>query len=87
MATVTRVPSKAPTDGAVSSWPSAAGNDRCPRCGGLMIAEPGPESLDDMGLRDYLVRRCVQCGEVIDPVILMNRRQASHRIEQARDHE
>jgi hypothetical protein len=26
-------------------------------------------------LSDYTVQRCVQCGEVIDPVIQQNRRQ------------
>ena len=34
---------------------------RCSRCGGFMMTEP-----DEM-------RRCVQCGERIDPVILQNR--------------
>jgi hypothetical protein len=41
--------------------------DRCARCHGLMIAEWS----DD--LSEYVGRRCVQCGEVIDPVILHNR--------------
>jgi len=40
---------------------------RCPRCNGLMISEWS----DD--LSDYAGRRCVQCGELIDPVILHNR--------------
>jgi hypothetical protein len=26
-------------------------------------------------LSDYTVQRCVQCGEVMDPVFLQNRRQ------------
>lgn len=42
--------------------------DRCPRCGGLMVAEWCQE------LSNYSAQRCVQCGELIDPVILENRR-------------
>jgi hypothetical protein len=41
--------------------------DRCPRCSGLMVAEWCED------LSDYRAQRCVQCGEVIDPVILRNR--------------
>ena len=43
--------------------------DRCPRCSGLMVAEWCQD------LSGYTAQRCVQCGEVIDPVILQNRRQ------------
>jgi hypothetical protein len=43
--------------------------DRCPRCSGLMVAEWCED------LSDYCAQRCVQCGEVIDAVILKNRRQ------------
>ena len=42
--------------------------DRCPRCSGLMVAEWCED------LSDYTGRRCVQCGELIDPVIMQNRR-------------
>ena len=41
--------------------------DRCPRCTGMMVAEWCED------LSDYRAQRCVQCGEVIDPVILHNR--------------
>ena len=41
--------------------------DRCPRCGGLMVAEWCED------LSDYRAQRCVQCGEIVDPVILRNR--------------
>jgi hypothetical protein len=43
--------------------------DRCPRCNGLMVAEWCQD------LSDHRAQRCVQCGEVIDPVILENRLQ------------
>ena len=42
--------------------------DRCPRCNGLMVAQWCED------LSDYSGRRCVQCGELIDPVIMQNRR-------------
>ena len=38
----------------------------CARCGGLMVTEQHV---------DLSAQRCVQCGEVIDPVILQNRRR------------
>ena len=43
--------------------------DRCPRCSGLMVAAWCPDLSDDT------IQRCVQCGEMIDPVILQNRRE------------
>ena len=54
----------------------------CHRCGGLMLAE----QYDD--LHDYSEQavssgwRCVNCGAVLDPVILANRHQSSGRIAQ-----
>lgn len=47
---------------------------RCSRCMGLMIVEGAFDSIVGAGHADCLVRRCVQCGEVVDPVILQNRR-------------
>ena len=49
------------------SWARIYNTDRCPRCSGLMVAEWCED------LSDYTAQRCVQCGEVIDPVILRNR--------------
>jgi hypothetical protein len=36
----------------------------CSRCGGLMVIEP---------CLDFQVQRCVQCGDIVDPVIVQNR--------------
>jgi Zn ribbon nucleic-acid-binding protein len=47
---------------------------RCPRCSGLMVAEWYQD------LSDYTAQRCVQCGEIVDPVILQNRRQCGMTI-------
>lgn len=46
----------------------------CSRCQGLMVAEQGFDSLVGTGPADVPLQRCVQCGEVIDQVILQNRR-------------
>ncbi|HKO30211.1 MAG TPA: hypothetical protein VJU54_03670 [Nitrospiraceae bacterium] len=42
--------------------------NRCPRCGGLMVHEWGADPMENAG------QRCVQCGELVDSVILENRR-------------
>ena len=51
-----------------------AGQTRCCRCEGLMVVEQCSDLTGDAGHLDCQARRCVQCGEVIDPVILQNRR-------------
>ncbi len=56
-------------------WAQALDTARCPRCGGLMVVEPFADILEDRAHPDLAARRCVQCGEVIDPVILQNRRR------------
>jgi len=53
------------------SWSRIDKTDRCPRCSGLMVAEWCVD------LSDYSSQRCVQCGELIDPVIIQNRRLSS----------
>jgi hypothetical protein len=39
-----------------------------------MVGEQGCAATIDTGEAIVFLRRCVQCGEVIDPVILKNRR-------------
>jgi hypothetical protein len=46
----------------------------CVRCGGLMVPEFCMDLLNSTGELDCEARRCVQCGEVVDPLILQNRR-------------
>ena len=50
------------------SSPLVRSTDRCPRCGGLMVHEWGAD------LMGHASQRCVLCGELIDSVILENRR-------------
>ena len=46
---------------------------KCLRCGGLLVAESCTDFWDDAG--NLAVRRCVQCGEFVDQVILQNRQR------------
>ena len=45
----------------------------CTRCGGLMVSDFCMDLLNNTGELEFAAKRCVQCGEVIDPVILRNR--------------
>lgn len=47
---------------------------RCSRCTGLMVVEQGFDSMLGSSEADVLLRRCVQCGDIVDLVILQNRR-------------
>ena len=46
----------------------------CTRCGGLMVNDFCADLLNSTGELECAPKRCVQCGEVVDPVILRNRR-------------
>ncbi|MEO5630781.1 MAG: hypothetical protein ABIQ24_05390 [Nitrospiraceae bacterium] len=45
----------------------------CTRCGGLMVDDLCMDLLNSFGESKFVAKRCVQCGEVVDPVILSNR--------------
>ena len=45
----------------------------CTRCGGLMVQDFCLNVLGNIGESEFAAKRCVQCGEVVDPVILRNR--------------
>lgn len=45
----------------------------CTRCGGLMVVDHCFDVLGDTGEIDCNVLRCIQCGDLVDPVILKNR--------------
>jgi hypothetical protein len=55
-------------------WFPTACRMSCVRCGGLMVREFCMDLLSSTGELDCAARRCVQCGEVVDPLILQNRR-------------
>ena len=49
------------------------GNRCCHRCGELLVGEFCTDLLSSTGELEFLTSRCVQCGELVDPVILRNR--------------
>lgn len=48
-------------------------HDACTRCGGLLVVDDCFDVLGDAGEIDCRVLRCIQCGDLTDPVILRNR--------------
>jgi len=48
---------------------------RCPRCKGLMVRERFQDIGDDTGQIYFEGLRCLVCGEILDPVIVANRKQ------------
>ena len=46
----------------------------CTRCGGLMVTDFYMDLLFCIGETEFSSQRCVQCGEIVDPVILHNRK-------------
>ena len=46
----------------------------CLRCGGLMVKEVSMDLWNSTSELECATRRCVQCGDIVDPVILRNRR-------------
>lgn len=56
----------------------------CPRCLGLMTKAFFADLEDDTGEYGFWALRCMQCGEVIDPIILRNRVAAMRRVYKGR---
>ena len=54
--------------------PSEASHEStCARCGGLMVTDFYMDLISCIGETELAAQRCVQCGEIVDPVILPNR--------------
>lgn len=51
----------------------ARNKSTCARCGGLMVTDFCMDLLFCIGETEFAAKRCVQCGEIVDPVILRNR--------------
>jgi hypothetical protein len=47
----------------------------CVRCGGYMTTGRYIDLQDDTGQIEFEAERCVQCGDVVDPIIRRNRAQ------------
>lgn len=52
-----------------TSHPSSA----CRRCGGMLVNEQCVDLAGSEGGARFWATRCVQCGDLLDPVILRNR--------------
>ena len=50
------------------------GRSACSRCGGFMVNDLSMAVLHSTSDLEFVAKRCVQCGEVVDPVIERNRR-------------
>ncbi len=57
-------------------WNEFANATSCSRCGGLMVIEQGFDLVKGGSRLDSRALRCVQCGELIDSVILQNRHRS-----------
>lgn len=53
--------------------PSPPHANSCIRCGGIMVNEQCIDLAGSEGGYRFWASRCVQCGDLIDPVILRNR--------------
>lgn len=53
----------------------------CPRCSGWMSAESFDDFRDDTGNFKFQGWRCFVCGDIVDPIILENRKNKPIRIE------
>jgi len=49
----------------------------CLRCEGLMVIDRFDDLQDDTGQNYFQAWHCLVCGEVIDPVIILNRQNHS----------
>ena len=50
----------------------------CSRCGGMMVEETCIDMLSDYADFQFQAQHCIQCGELIDPFILLNRMKAQN---------
>ena len=73
MATTWVVREQARPKVAQSEIPALLHESICTRCGGLMVREFCTDLLNSNGELDCSITRCVQCGDVVDPVIRRNR--------------
>jgi len=52
---------------------TARSHSICFRCGGLMVNEVYIDLVNTTSELDCTARRCIQCGDIVDAVILRNR--------------
>ena len=64
---------------------NTAEGSRCQRCGGFLVPNHCLDLESSWGDRWCTTLRCVQCGELIDPLLLRNRRRSLARLARARE--
>ncbi len=52
---------------------------RCHRCGGLTVVEELLGDAQILSAGEPMVSRCINCGNLVDPVILRNQEKATGR--------
>jgi hypothetical protein len=52
--------------------------NHCSRCGGMMVGETCIDIYSDYADFEFQAQHCIQCGELIDPFILLNRMKAKN---------
>lgn len=50
-----------------------SGPQRCSRCSGYMVREICSDLERDIGPSTFWVHRCIQCGDIVDEMILRHR--------------
>ncbi len=53
----------------------------CERCSGYMAPDMCTDLQSDSGQCNFWALRCVQCGDIVDEVILRNRSRSNHKAE------
>ena len=56
----------------------------CPRCEGLFVQEFCMDIQDGTGENGFWALRCLQCGELLDPLILQHRTLEPHPVLEGR---
>lgn len=65
---ISMVPKNTPAAGQATVEPHC-----CGRCGGLLVDERCMDIGESMGGYWFWAMRCIQCGDIVDEVILRNR--------------
>ncbi|MEP6960256.1 MAG: hypothetical protein ABI980_16140 [Nitrospirota bacterium] len=60
----------------------AAESVACQRCGGLLVDEYCMDIGEGGGGNRSWAMRCIQCGDIIDQTILLNRQALRHTLQQ-----
>ena len=58
---------------------SPCSQNNCTRCSGQMTHEMCTDLQSDSGRTNFWAFRCIQCGDIVDEVILRNRSRSSYR--------